>query len=134
MKLPRLKVRTLLIAVAILALCFEVVGLGRRSRRYAAQAQAAATAEETNREVARNSKLFAAQCLEKAAQIEATDPAKAAELRAQADRSIRNILFFEDQARQAASSRTVFERAVSHPWEGDPPDAPRLNRTPDIGP
>src|SRR6185312_13547111 len=132
MKRARLRVRTLLIGVAILAVLLEIGGLGRQSRRYATKAREAAEAERINQNVARNSKLYASQCLEQAARIAATDPAKAADLRAKAERTIESIPSFEGQARRAAKARIAFERAMTHPWEGQPPDVPRLNSTPPV--
>ena len=129
MKLPRLRVRTLLIVVAILALLLEIGGLGQRSRHYASKAREAADSELTNANVARNSKLYAAQCLEEAAKITATDPAKAADLRAKADRAVHNIPFFESQAARSSKARVAYDRAMTHPWESAPPDDLRLNTT-----
>src|SRR4051812_23997303 len=130
MKFGRFRLRTLLIAVAFAALLIEMVGLGRRSRRYAAQAQAAASAETVNRNVARNSRIAASQDSAAAERIASADPAKAAALRAHAEMHYRNIPFFEAQAKNAGSKREVFERAMMRPWEGDPPDAEGLATTP----
>jgi hypothetical protein len=134
MRLPRLKIRTLLLLLAGIALLIELVGLGRRSRHYAAQAQAAASAEQVNRNVARNSRLAAGQFLEEADRIAANDPARAAGLRERAGMLVRQIPFFEAQARTSAQSRAMFERAVTHPWEGNPAVATRLATTPPPGP
>jgi hypothetical protein len=72
----KFKVRTLLLGVVAIAVLIEVVGLGRRSRRFAAQAEAAAATEETNLRVSRNSKIAAAPSIEEADLVMGTDPAR----------------------------------------------------------
>ena len=134
MKLPRLKVRTVLIGVAILAALLEIGGRGQRSRHYATKARQAAEAERINQDVARNSKVYSTQCLEEAAWIASTDADKAADLRAKSGRALGNVPFFEQQAIRASKARATFERAMTHPWEGAPPDVDRLNTTPPASP
>ncbi len=136
MKLPRFRLRTAMIGMVALALLIEVVGLGRSSRRYATKSNEAAEAERVNRRVIENARLAAAQNIEQADRVASTDPAKAAELRSKAELILGNIPFFEAQARDAAVARAVFDRAVSHPWEGAPADLDtrRLASTPPVGP
>src|SRR5688572_8556456 len=101
MKLRRIRLRTLMILVIAVALPIELVGLGRRSRHYAAQARDADQAERVNRDVARNSRLAASQAAEQADRLAATEPAKAAALRHRVDRLLGSIPFFEAQAGRA---------------------------------
>jgi hypothetical protein len=79
--------------------------------------------------VARNCSLTASQDRTEEDRIEATDPAKAAVLRAHAEMLFRSIPFHEAQEKNVALKRRIFERAVTHPREGDPPDAERLATT-----
>ena len=134
MKYRTFRVRTFLIAVVAVALLIELVGLGRRSRHYAAQAQTAASAETINLRVVANSRIAASQCVAEADQVATTDPTRAAALRARASFLGRHVPFFEAQAKEAAGHRATFERAMTHPWKGDPPDATRLLVTPPPGP
>ena len=132
MKLPRLKVRTLLIVVAILAVLLELVGLGQRSRHYATRAREAAEAEQSNHRVVHDAKIYLIESLKEADRIAAKEPARAAGLRLNAERLTRSIPFLEGQAIRAAKAKATFERAMTHPWEGNPPDVDRLNTTPPL--
>jgi hypothetical protein len=129
MRIPRLRVRTVLIIVAVVAVLLELSMLGEWSRRYARLAREAAEAEQLNARIASNSQLAASQQTEQADRIEAREPARAAELRAQAARNLRGRPFFEGQSRRAARARAVYERAATHPWEGAPPEATDLRTT-----
>jgi hypothetical protein len=134
MKLLKPSIRTLLLVVLGVALLIELIGLGRRARHYAVQAQAAATAEQTNRNVIRKSRLAAVQCLEEAHRIAGADPARAVKLRARAELFMRDVPFFEAQAEKSARYKVAFERAATHPWESGPADAPPLATTPPAEP
>jgi hypothetical protein len=133
MKLPGPEIRTALLGVAILAVLVEIGGLRQRARRFATKAREAAVAEQVDERVARNSTGHATQCLEEAERIAATDPARASELRAKANRALRDTPFFKCQAKRAAIARAAFEHAMTHRREGQSPDEPWLDTAPPEG-
>jgi hypothetical protein len=132
MKLPRPSVRNLSLGVATLVVGIEVAGLGTWSRRFVPKAREAAEVEQVNERLARNNMLmlYAAQCFEEAEQVAATDPDKAADLRAKANQALQETPFFKIRARRAAGSRIPFQRATTRPREGQPSDEPRISTTP----
>jgi hypothetical protein len=134
MKLPRFKVRTLLIAVPIVALLLEIGGLGQRSRFYARKAREAADREQSDIQIAHDAKIYLAESLKEADRIEAKEPARAAGLRVNAERLTRGIPYLEREAIRAARAKVTYERAMTHPWEGDPAIDDSLDKTPPIGP
>ncbi len=134
MKLPRLKVRTLLIVVAALAVLLEVIGLGQRSRRYATEASKAAELERSSLQIAHDAEIYLVESLKEADQIVAKDPARAAWLRLNAERLTRSIPYLRGEAVKAAEAKASFERAMTHPWEGPPKEDDRLYATPPPGP
>lgn len=133
MRLPKLNVRTLLIVVAATAVLLELVGLGHRSRKYAAEASRAGELEQSSIRIARDVEIYAAEILKEAERIVARDPDKAAKLRLDAERSIRNVSFRKELAVKAAKARESYERAVTHPWEDPPKEDGRLYATPAAG-
>jgi len=122
MKPFRFQVRTLLLAVIVAAVLIEIVGLGRRSRHLAAQAQSAAQAEQVYRRALSTADFAAAQQRAKADQLQSTDLDQSRTLRASAKNVIASIPFFEAQADRAAARKVAFERAMYRPWEVVPPD------------
>ena len=121
MKRPRLKVRTLLVGVAVLAVLLELVGLGQRSRHYAARAREASEVELNNQRIVHDAKIYLVQSLDEADRIASKEPERAAALRLNAERLTHSIPYLESQAVKAAKAKVIFERAMTHPWKVIPP-------------
>jgi hypothetical protein len=115
---PRFKLRLLLILVLVAATALGAVAMVRRSLDYASKAGSAENDMNLHLHSAELAGYY--EQLHRKLSESATNPDGSAHAKHQAEVSMREKSYFEEQAARAAWLKEAYGRLASHPWESEP--------------